>query len=102
MAKKSKGMALAEYAALRIACAAVNVVPYPVACAAAKGLAWTLVNVFRFQRRRTVARIRGCFPERTEREARRIAVASLANMLMNAVEMIRAQRLDRAWFERHV
>ena len=102
MAKKSKGVALAEYIALRMACAAVNAVPYPIACAAARGLAWTLVRVFRFKRIRTVARIRGCFPEKTERKAVSIAVASLANILMNAVELIRAPRLDRAWIERHV
>ena len=102
MARKSKGAALAEYIALRGACALVNAVPYPVACAAAKGLAWTLVNVFRFKRQRTMARILGCFPGKTPREARRIAVSSLANILMNAVEMIRAPRLDRAWIERHV
>ena len=102
MAKKSKGAALAEYVALRTVCAAVNAVPYPVACAAAKALAWTLVNVFRFQRRRTFARIRSCFPEKSGAEVRRIAVTSLANVLMSAVEMIRAPRLDKAWIERHV
>lgn len=102
MARKSKGAALAEYVALRCACAVVNAVPYRAACGMARGLAWTLVNVFRFKRRRTVDRIRGCFPERTEREAVRIAVASLANVLQSAVEMIRAPRLDRAWIERHV
>ena len=102
MAKKSKGAALAEYIALRAACAVVNAVPYPVACAAVRGLAWMLVKVFRFKRRRTISRILGCFPEKTEREAIRIAIASLANILMNAVELIRAPRLDRAWIERHV
>ena len=102
MAKKSKGAALAEYIVLRAACAVVNAVPYPVACAAARGLARTLFSVFRFKRRRTLSRILGCFPAKTEREAARIAVASLANILMNAVELIRAPRLDRAWIERHV
>ena len=102
MARKSKGAALAEYIALRCACGVVNAVPYPVACLSAKWLAWTLVHVFRFKRRRTVGRILGCFPEKTEREAVRIAVASLANVLMSAVEMIRAPRLDKAWIERHV
>ena len=102
MAKKSKGAALAEYIALRSACLLVNAVPYPVACVAAKGIAWTLVNVFRFKRARTLGRIRGCFPEKTEKEAVRIAVASLANVLMTAVEMIRAPRLDKRWIERHV
>ena len=102
MAKKSKGAALAEYFALRVACAAVNAVPYPMACAAARALAWMLVNVFRFKRARTVARIRGCFPEKDEREAVRIAVSSLSNVLMSAVEMVRAPRLDKRWIEKHV
>ena len=102
MARKSKGAALAEYMALRSVCAVVNAIPYSVACGLAKGLAWTLVNVFRFKRRRTIGRIRGCFPEKTAAEAGRIAVASLANVLMSAVEMIRAPRLDLAWIERHV
>ena len=102
MAKKSKGAALAEYIALRCVCGMVHAVPYALACAAAKCMAWTLVRVFRFKRRRTVGRIRGCFPEKSEGEAVRIAIASLANVLMSAVEMIRAPRLDRAWIERHV
>ena len=102
MARKSKRAALAEYMALRSACAVVNAIPYSVACALAKGLAWTLVNVFRFKRARTIGRIRSCFPEKTAAEAGRIAVASLANVLMSAVEMIRAPRLDLAWIERHV
>ena len=102
MAKKSKGAALAEYIALRCVCGVVNAIPYALACAAAKCLAWTLVRVFRFKRRRTVGRILGCFPEKSESEAVRIAVSSLANVLMSAVEMIRAPRLDRAWIERHV
>lgn len=102
MAKKPKGMALAEYCALRGACALVNAVPYRVACAIAKALAWILVNVFLFKRRRTLDRIHGCFPEKTRREAVRIAVSSLANVFMNAVEMMRATSLDLAWIESHV
>ena len=93
---------MAEYMALRGVCAVVNAIPYSVACGLAKGLAWMLVNVFRFKRQRTIGRIRGCFPEKTAAEAGRIAVASLANVLMSAVEMIRAPRLDLVWIERHV
>ena len=102
MAVKSKRAALAEYALLRGACAMVNALPYPVACAMARGLAWFLVDVLRFQRKRTFDRIRGCFPEKTNREVHRIAVTSLSNVLISAVEMIRAQRLDRKWIEEHV
>lgn len=102
MAKKSKGAQLLEYFALRSACALVNAVPYPVACASARALAWTLVRVFGFQRKRTVGRILGCFPEKTEGEALKIAVSSLANILTNAVEMMRAPSLDLKWIEKRV
>ena len=102
MAVKSKRAALTEYALLRGACAVVNAIPYPLACALARGFAWFLVDVVRFQRRRTFDRIRGCFPGMTDREVHRIAVMSLSNVLMSAVEMIRASRLDRKWIEAHV
>ena len=93
---------MAEYALLRAACAVFNAIPYPIACALAKGFAWFLVDVVRFKRERTFGRIRGCFPEKTDREVRRIAVMSLSNVLMSAVEMIRASSLDRKWIEAHV
>ena len=93
---------MAEYALLRAACAVFNAIPYPIACALAKGFAWFLVDVVRFKRERTFGRIRGCFPEKTDREVRRIAVMSLSNVLMSAVEMIRASSLDRKWIVAHV
>ena len=68
----------------------------------AKGFAWFLVNIVRFKRERTFGRIKGCFPEKTDKEVRRIAVMSLSNVLMSAVEMIRAASLDRKWIEAHV
>ena len=93
---------MAEYALLRTACAVVNAIPYPLACAMARGFAWFLVDVLRFQRRRTFERIKACFPGKTNREVHRIAVMSLSNVLMSAVEMIRASSLDREWIEAHV
>ena len=102
MAVKSKKAALAEYALLRGACAVVNAIPYPLACALARGFAWFLVEVVRFKRKRTFERIKGCFPEKTRSDVRRIAIMSLSNVLMSAVEMIRASSLDKAWIERHV
>ena len=93
---------MAEYALLRAACAVFNAIPYPVACALAKGFAYFLVDVVRFKRERTFVRIKGCFPEKTDREVRRIAVMSLSNVLMSAVEMIRASSLDKTWIEAHV
>ena len=100
MAEKSPTAAWVEYAALRCACAIVNTVPYSLACAFARGLAWCAFNVFGLRRKRTLVRIRSCFPDKTESEVRRIAVTSLSNVLV--VEMIRAPKLDRAWIEKHV
>ena len=68
----------------------------------ARGFAWFLVDVVRFNRRRTFDRIKSCFPEKTAGEVHRIAVMSLANVLMSAVEMIRASSLDKKWIEAHV
>lgn len=91
-----------EYGLLRGACALVNAIPYPVAMAAARGFAWFLFNVVRLKRKRTLARIRSVFPEKSDREIRAIALGSLANVVMNAVEMMRASTLDCAWMDRHV
>ena len=91
-----------EYAALRAACAAVNAIPYPIAMAAARGLARFLFSVVRLKRARTLGRIRSVFPEMEERRVKAVALGSLANVLMSGVEMMRAPRFDRAWMDRHV
>jgi len=91
-----------EYGALRSVCALVNAVPYPLAMAAARGLGWFAVRILGFKRRRTEGRIRSVFPDKSDGEVRAIAVRSLQNLLMNAVEMMRAPRLTRAWMDRHV
>ena len=100
--KKSAFASWCEYAALRAMCAVVNIVPYRLACAIARGMAWTLVSVFRFKRARTFARIKEVFPDKTSNDCKRIAVYSLANILQNAVEMIRAPSLTKEWITRHV
>ena len=102
MASKSSFSCRAEYVALRTACALVNALPYRMACAMARTLAALMVDVFRFKRARTFARIREVFPDLPPAEVRRIAVFSLANILQNAVEMIRAPRLTKAWVAAHV
>ena len=91
-----------EYGALRFFCALVNAVPYALAMAAARGIGWTAFTVFRFRRKRTLARIRGVFPGKSEKEAKAIAVRSLQNILQTGVEMMRAPRLDRKWMDRYV
>ena len=101
MAKSAIAVNL-EYFTLRFFCGLVNAIPYPLAMAAARGLAWTAFSVFGFKRRRTLERIRGVFPEKSEKEAKAIAVCSLQNILQTAVEMMRAPRLDRKWMDRYV
>ncbi len=91
-----------EYFLLRFFCGLVNVIPYPLAMALARGLGWTAFTVFGFKRKRTLARIRGVFPEKSVRETKAIAVRSLQNVLQTAVEMMRAPRLDRKWMDRYV
>ena len=101
MSKKSKAACLAEYAALRAVCGLINAIPYPVACFCARRLA-ALAVACGFQRARTLSRIEGCFPGIPRARARAIAVGSLANVFLNAVEMIRAPRLTKAWVTRYV
>ena len=92
----------AEYGAIRLACAVVNAVPYSAAMAAARLLGWAAVRVFRFKRRRTLGRILSVFPGMGERDATRVAVRSMQNIMQTGVEMMRAPRLDRAWMDEHV
>ena len=99
--KKSRFACLCEYALLRTACGVVNAIPYTVACGLARALASVAVSCG-FKKKRTLERIRGCFPEKSRAEALAIAKFSLANVLLNAVEMIRAPRLTKDWITRHV
>ena len=59
MAKKSRIAIVAEYGALRAFCAAVNAVPYAVAMALARALAWFAFRVLGLHRGRTMERLRG-------------------------------------------
>lgn len=99
--KKSKAAYLAEYAALRAVCGFINAIPYPLACGCARACAAAAVACG-FQRARTRARIASVFPDLPPARARAVARGSLANVLLNAVEMIRAPRLTKAWVARHV
>lgn len=101
MARKSQFSSLVEYTALRTACAVVNAIPYRLACALARRTAATLVTCG-FKKKRTLERIQTCFPEKTRAEALALAKESLANVLMNAIEMIRAPRLTKDWITAHV
>jgi KDO2-lipid IV(A) lauroyltransferase len=100
--KKSDFANRCEYAALRAACALVNAFPYCLACAIARAAAAVAFDVLRIKRLRTIERIRGVFPEMSARDAARVGRASLANVVLNAVEMIRARRFDKAWIDKYV
>ena len=99
---KSAAAANFEYAALRVFCALVNAIPYPIAMALARSLAWSAFHIFRFKRARTLERIRSVFPAMGAGEVKRVAVKSLANILMTGVEMIRAPKLTRRWMDKYV
>ena len=100
--RKSKAVEFAEYALLRTACALMGACPYAVVCVLARLAARFAFSVLRINRRRTVERISSAFPEKDAKEVRRIALGSLRNVFLTAVEMQRAHRLDRRWIERHV
>jgi len=68
----------------------------------ARRLAWFVFDVLRIKRERTLSRIKGAFPEMSNREATRVGRASLANVFLNTVEMIRARRFDKTWIDAHV
>jgi KDO2-lipid IV(A) lauroyltransferase len=91
-----------EYYALRCACAFINALPYPLAALLARGAGWAMVRVFGFKRSRTLQRIKSVFPGISQREAMKIAVKSLQNILLNAVEMMRAPSMTRKWMDKHV
>ena len=101
MAKSAFSVNL-EYFLLRFFCALVNVIPYALAMALARGFGWIGFHVVRFKRARTLERIRSVFPEKSPQECRVIAVRSLQNVLQTGVEMMRAPKLDRAWMDRYV
>lgn len=101
MAKSAFSVNL-EYFLLRFFCALVNVIPYALAMALARGFGWIGFHVVRFNRARTLERIRSVFPEKSPQECRVIAVRSLQNVLQTGVEMMRAPKLDRAWMDRYV
>ena len=98
---KSKLAVNCEYGVLRLFCGVVNLVPYGCACLFARLLARGAFAAG-FKRKRTLERIRSVFPWIPSAEAKRIAVASLANVLQTTVEMIRAPKLTRSWMDRHV
>lgn len=97
MAKKSKLAINIEYAALRIGVGLLNAMPYRMANSFARFMARITYKAFGFKRARTRERIMAAFPEKSLREIDEIAVGSLQTLLLNVVDMARAQSLDKAW-----
>ncbi|MBP5511701.1 MAG: lysophospholipid acyltransferase family protein [Kiritimatiellae bacterium] len=94
---------ICEYAVLRTLAAFLNALPYRCALAAAWLVARFAFHVLRFRRRETFRRIRLVFGKETPaRRVREIAWLSLRNTTFNAVEMMRAPKIDRAWVDRHI
>ncbi len=102
MAKKSALVINLEYGTLRFFCGLVNLIPYRVTMAIAAGFGWCAFHVLRLKRARTMDRLRGVFPEKSERELKCIAWRSFANILQTGAEMIRAPKLTQKWMDRHV
>ena len=102
MARKSTLTINFEYYLLRFFCGIVNLIPYRLAMAIAAALAWMAVRVFKLRGKRTMARLRSVFPDKPEKELKRIAWRSFANILEPGVEMIRAPFLTREWMDKYV
>ncbi len=102
MSEKSAVTINFEYGVLRFFCGLVNLIPYRLAMALASGLGWCAFHIVRLKRARTMDRLRDVFPEKSDRDLKRIAWRSFANILQTGVEMMRAPKLTRAWMDRHV
>ncbi|MBR0197578.1 MAG: hypothetical protein IJQ34_05555 [Kiritimatiellae bacterium] len=102
MAKKSKTGEWLEYCALRGACVVACLVPYRAALAFCDAMAFLMVRVFRFKRKRTLGRLKGAFPDKTRKECLEIAQSSLANIFKTAIEMMRAPKFTRDWMNKYI
>jgi len=91
-----------EYLLLRGLAALLNAVPYPVALLLGRGLAGASWLVMRRRLSRCDERLVAVFGERFSRAARRrILRTAWRNTCFSAVELLRGQRLNRRWIERH-
>ena len=102
MARKSNASVYFEYMLLRAVCLVIGACPYWLVCVLAKSAARLVFSVLRINRKRTLERIAGVFPEKSSGEVKRIALMSMQNLFLTAVEMQRADKLDKKWIERYV
>ena len=102
MAKKNNIEINVEYGILRAVCFIVGNIPYKIAMSLARGISFIAVDCFRFKRERTLERLRGVFPGKSEKELIGIARESLCNILQTAIEMTMAPKMTRQWMDKHV
>jgi Kdo2-lipid IVA lauroyltransferase/acyltransferase len=94
---------MAEYAAARLVCGLLLVLPYRAAIGLAWGLAWIGFRVVRFRRRTAESRIRAVFgAEPSNRAVTRIAWLSWRNFVFSICDTVRLGKCTPAWIERHV
>lgn len=91
-----------EYALLRGIAAFLNALPYPFALAIGAFFARLIFAGAGSRVREAQRRIREIFPEKSDREVKRIAYISLRNIVFNLLESIRFPRLTREWVDRHI
>ena len=102
MKKNKRFQHRVEYALLRGVEVLMGVLPEVAALGLGAGIANALW-FFGFRKKETERRIRGVFGrDMPAREVRRIARLSLRNMALNAVELMRIRRVNRAWIESRV
>jgi KDO2-lipid IV(A) lauroyltransferase len=62
-----------------------------------------MFHVARFRRAEAVRRIKAVFgDEITNKDALRVARISLRNLILNIIEMMRAERIDKQWIDRNI
>lgn len=94
---------IVEYAALRFFAAFLNILPYRCALAFGAGISRIMFHLLRFRRKETLRRIYSVFgPEMKKQRALQIARLSLRNLVLNAVEMMRAAKIDKHWIDTRI
>ncbi len=94
---------VAEYAALRVVHALVNVLPYRAALALGWAMAWLAFRVVHWRVAEAERRIRDVFgADMPRREVRRIARRAMQSFFFCVIDTLRVPRLTHAWIARHI
>jgi lauroyl/myristoyl acyltransferase len=93
---------IAEYAALRVLAGLFSILPRRAGLGIGWALAWFAYHVVRFRVRDAHERIREVFPEKSDREVRRIAWISMRNFFFTAVESFQLGQRSVDEFDRMI